>query len=70
MLFWRKRTTNTRMTRSGHYIFNCRGTYTLSEVFNKSSKEKIEKLPEYDNWSSHKLACLQFTNVRGHPKLL
>ncbi|CAI4222435.1 unnamed protein product [Auanema sp. JU1783] len=47
------------------------GCYTLSEVFNKSSKEKIEKLPKYENWSSHKLACLQFTmGSTDEPKLV
>ncbi|KJH44470.1 AMP-binding enzyme [Dictyocaulus viviparus] len=47
------------------------GCYTLSEVFGRSSKEKIEKLPNYQNWSSHKLACLQFTlGTTAEPKLV
>ncbi|VDO81952.1 unnamed protein product [Heligmosomoides polygyrus] len=47
------------------------GCYTLSEVFGRSSKEKIEKLPNYSNWSSHKLACLQFTmGTTAEPKLV
>ncbi|RCN25987.1 hypothetical protein ANCCAN_28295 [Ancylostoma caninum] len=39
------------------------GCYTLSEIFGRSSKDKVERLPNYENWSSHKLACLQFTLV-------
>ncbi|CAD6190954.1 unnamed protein product [Caenorhabditis auriculariae] len=47
------------------------GTFTLSEIFLKSNKEKVAKLPNYENWSSHKLACLQFTlGSSGHPKLV
>nr|pir hypothetical protein F47G6.2 - Caenorhabditis elegans [Caenorhabditis elegans] len=47
------------------------GTFTLSEVFLKSSKEKIAKLPDFSKWSSHKLACLQFTlGTTGAPKLI
>ncbi|KAE9413319.1 hypothetical protein Angca_007050 [Angiostrongylus cantonensis] len=47
------------------------GCYTLSEVFGRSSKERIEKLPNYQNWSSHKLACLQFTmGTTAEPKLV
>uniref|UniRef100_A0A7I4XX06 AMP-binding domain-containing protein n=1 Tax=Haemonchus contortus TaxID=6289 RepID=A0A7I4XX06_HAECO len=47
------------------------GCYTLSEVFGRSSKERIEKLPNYANWSSHKLACLQFTmGTTSEPKLV
>ena len=32
-------------------------------MFLKSSKDKIAKLPDFSKWSSHKLACLQFTLV-------
>uniref|UniRef100_A0A1I7T0W2 AMP-binding domain-containing protein n=1 Tax=Caenorhabditis tropicalis TaxID=1561998 RepID=A0A1I7T0W2_9PELO len=47
------------------------GTFTLSEVFLKSSKDKVAKLPDYSKWSSHKLACLQFTlGTTGAPKLI
>ncbi|PAV58632.1 hypothetical protein WR25_06149 [Diploscapter pachys] len=47
------------------------GTYTLSEIFGRSTKERIAKLPKYDNWSSHKLACLQFTlGTASEPKLV
>ncbi|KAJ1348531.1 hypothetical protein KIN20_003853 [Parelaphostrongylus tenuis] len=47
------------------------GCYTLSEVFGRSSKERVEKLPDYRNWSSHKLACLQFTlGTTAEPKLV
>ncbi|PIC55425.1 hypothetical protein B9Z55_000705 [Caenorhabditis nigoni] len=47
------------------------GTFTLSEVFLKSSKDKIAKLPDFSKWSSHKLACLQFTlGTTGAPKLI
>lgn len=67
MWFWLKKITNMRK----NYDFwtfsnfsNSRGTYTLSEIFGRSTKERIAKLPKYDNWSSHKLACLQFTLVR------
>lgn len=47
------------------------GTFTLSEVFLKSSKDKVAKLPDFSKWSSHKLACLQFTlGTTGAPKLI
>ncbi|CAB3410738.1 unnamed protein product [Caenorhabditis bovis] len=47
------------------------GSFTLSEVFLKSTKEKIAKLPDYNKWSSHKLACLQFTlGTTGDQKLV
>ncbi|KHJ82291.1 hypothetical protein OESDEN_18017, partial [Oesophagostomum dentatum] len=47
------------------------GCYTLSEVYGRSSKERIEKLPKYENWSSHKLACMQFTlGTTAEPKLV
>ncbi|KAK6727598.1 hypothetical protein RB195_005345 [Necator americanus] len=47
------------------------GCYTLSEIFGRSSKDKIERLPNYENWSSHKLACLQFTmGTTAEPKLV
>ncbi|CAI2322628.1 unnamed protein product [Caenorhabditis sp. 36 PRJEB53466] len=47
------------------------GTFTLSEVFLKASKEKIAKLPDFTKWSSHKLACLQFTlGTTSQPKLV
>uniref|UniRef100_A0A914C6Y4 AMP-dependent synthetase/ligase domain-containing protein n=1 Tax=Acrobeloides nanus TaxID=290746 RepID=A0A914C6Y4_9BILA len=37
------------------------GTFTLSEIFGKSTKERIEKLPPYQNWNSHRMAAIQFT---------
>ncbi|EYB90945.1 hypothetical protein Y032_0212g2252 [Ancylostoma ceylanicum] len=47
------------------------GCYTLSEVFGRSSKDRVERLPNYENWSSHKLACLQFTlGTTAEPKLV
>ncbi|CAI5440349.1 unnamed protein product [Caenorhabditis angaria] len=48
------------------------GTFTLSEVFLKSSPDKILRLlPDYTKWSPHKLACLQFTlGTTEHPKLV
>ncbi|KAI1728905.1 AMP-binding enzyme domain-containing protein [Ditylenchus destructor] len=45
------------------------GTFTLSEIYAKSSKERIEKLPNYAQWNSHKLAAIQFTmGSTGPPK--
>ncbi|VDN22405.1 unnamed protein product [Cylicostephanus goldi] len=47
------------------------GCFTLSEVYGRSSKERIAKLPDYNNWSSHKLACMQFTlGTTAEPKLV
>uniref|UniRef100_A0A915DEV5 AMP-dependent synthetase/ligase domain-containing protein n=1 Tax=Ditylenchus dipsaci TaxID=166011 RepID=A0A915DEV5_9BILA len=37
------------------------GTFTLSEIYGKSTKERIEKLPHYTQWNCHKLAAIQFT---------
>uniref|UniRef100_A0A1I7X2H8 G_PROTEIN_RECEP_F1_2 domain-containing protein n=1 Tax=Heterorhabditis bacteriophora TaxID=37862 RepID=A0A1I7X2H8_HETBA len=45
------------------------GTYTLSEIYGRSSTDKVAKLPKYKNWSSHKLACRQFTMVNNQGAL-
>uniref|UniRef100_A0AC35TT76 AMP-binding domain-containing protein n=1 Tax=Rhabditophanes sp. KR3021 TaxID=114890 RepID=A0AC35TT76_9BILA len=52
-----------------HVILACEnyrhvGTYTLSDIYNKGTTEKIKKLPEYRNWNPHKLAAIQATS--GH----
>lgn len=39
------------------------GTFTLSEIYGKSNKERVEKLPNYQQWNCHKLAAIQFTLV-------
>ena len=45
------------------------GTFTLSEIFGKSTKEKIEKLPNYSQWNSHRLAGIAFSlGSSGPPK--
>uniref|UniRef100_A0A8R1DV25 AMP-binding domain-containing protein n=1 Tax=Caenorhabditis japonica TaxID=281687 RepID=A0A8R1DV25_CAEJA len=47
------------------------GTFTLSEVFLKSSKDLIAHLPDFSKWSCHKLACIQFTlGTTAQPKLV
>uniref|UniRef100_A0A0K0FZI6 AMP-binding domain-containing protein n=1 Tax=Strongyloides venezuelensis TaxID=75913 RepID=A0A0K0FZI6_STRVS len=47
------------------------GTFTLSDIYSKGTKDKIDKLPQYRNWNCHKLAAIQYT--LGHsdkPKLV
>jgi len=45
------------------------GTYTLSDLYGKSSKERVDKLPNYAQWNPHKLASIQFTQgASGPPK--
>lgn len=39
------------------------GTYTLSEIYGRSNRERVCKLPSFDGWDTHKLAALQFTAV-------
>ncbi|VDK18088.1 unnamed protein product [Anisakis simplex] len=47
------------------------GTFTLSEVYGRSSRERIEKLPNFDGWDPHKLVALQYTTgVSARPKLV
>ncbi|KAE9554064.1 hypothetical protein FO519_002706 [Halicephalobus sp. NKZ332] len=45
------------------------GSFTLSEIFAKSTKEKIEKLPNYSQWNPHRLAGIGFSlGSSGPPK--
>uniref|UniRef100_A0A7E4W0G1 AMP-binding domain-containing protein n=1 Tax=Panagrellus redivivus TaxID=6233 RepID=A0A7E4W0G1_PANRE len=45
------------------------GTWTLSEIYGKATKIKIEKLPDYKQWNPHKLAAIGFTlGSTGLPK--
>jgi acyl-CoA synthetase (AMP-forming)/AMP-acid ligase II len=45
------------------------GTYTLSEIYSRSNKERLEKLPNYAQWNSHRLAAIGFTmGSTGLPK--
>ncbi|TKR92703.1 hypothetical protein L596_007304 [Steinernema carpocapsae] len=37
------------------------GTYTLSEIYGRSSRDKIEKLPKFSVWNCHRTAAIQFT---------
>ncbi|KAK0423761.1 hypothetical protein QR680_008315 [Steinernema hermaphroditum] len=37
------------------------GTYTLSEIYGRSSRDKIEKLPKYATWDCHQMVAIQFT---------
>ncbi|KAI6241404.1 AMP-binding domain-containing protein [Aphelenchoides fujianensis] len=45
------------------------GCWTLSEVFGKCTKPRLEKLPNYKEWNPHKMAAVQFTlGSTGPPK--
>ncbi|CAD5207091.1 unnamed protein product [Bursaphelenchus okinawaensis] len=45
------------------------GTWTLSEIYGKCTPPRMEKLPNYLQWNSHRLACIQFTlGSTGPPK--
>ncbi|VDO38646.1 unnamed protein product, partial [Onchocerca flexuosa] len=47
------------------------GTFTLSEIYGRSNREKIDKLPNFIAWDTHKLAALQFTSgISAPPKLV
>ncbi|VDN05381.1 unnamed protein product [Thelazia callipaeda] len=46
------------------------GTFTLSEVYGRSNREKIDKLPDFTQWSPHKIAALQFTSGISAPAKL
>ncbi|KAI6182755.1 AMP-binding domain-containing protein [Aphelenchoides bicaudatus] len=37
------------------------GCYTLSEIFGKCSKQRMEKLPNYKQWNCHRMAAISFT---------
>jgi hypothetical protein len=40
------------------------GTYTLSDIFAKCNKQRMEKLPNYRAWNSHRMAAIAWTLVR------
>uniref|UniRef100_A0A1I7VCT7 AMP-binding domain-containing protein n=1 Tax=Loa loa TaxID=7209 RepID=A0A1I7VCT7_LOALO len=46
------------------------GTFTLSEIYGRSNREKIDKLPNFTIWDTHKLAALQFTSGISAPAKL
>uniref|UniRef100_A0A915BR36 AMP-dependent synthetase/ligase domain-containing protein n=1 Tax=Parascaris univalens TaxID=6257 RepID=A0A915BR36_PARUN len=46
------------------------GTFTLSEIFGRSNRERIEKLPNFEEWSTHQLAAIQFTTGTSAPAKL
>uniref|UniRef100_A0A158Q6V2 AMP-binding domain-containing protein n=1 Tax=Elaeophora elaphi TaxID=1147741 RepID=A0A158Q6V2_9BILA len=46
------------------------GTFTLSEIYGRSSREKVDKLPDFMNWDTHKLSALQFTSGISAPAKL
>uniref|UniRef100_A0A915Q2V6 AMP-dependent synthetase/ligase domain-containing protein n=1 Tax=Setaria digitata TaxID=48799 RepID=A0A915Q2V6_9BILA len=46
------------------------GTFTLSEIYGRSSREKVDKLPDFTTWNTHKLAALQFTSGISAPAKL
>uniref|UniRef100_A0A0N4ZUT6 AMP-binding domain-containing protein n=1 Tax=Parastrongyloides trichosuri TaxID=131310 RepID=A0A0N4ZUT6_PARTI len=47
------------------------GTFTLSDIYSKGTKEMVGKLPEYRKWNCHKLAAIQYTlGHSGKPKLV
>uniref|UniRef100_A0A0M3HYX0 AMP-binding domain-containing protein n=1 Tax=Ascaris lumbricoides TaxID=6252 RepID=A0A0M3HYX0_ASCLU len=46
------------------------GTFTLSEIFGRSNRERIEKLPNFEDWSTHQLAAIQFTTGTSAPAKL
>ncbi|VDM46083.1 unnamed protein product [Toxocara canis] len=46
------------------------GTFTLSEIFGRSNRERIDKLPDYEAWDTHKLAAIQYTTGTSSPPKL
>uniref|UniRef100_A0AAF5Q4V4 AMP-dependent synthetase/ligase domain-containing protein n=3 Tax=Wuchereria bancrofti TaxID=6293 RepID=A0AAF5Q4V4_WUCBA len=38
------------------------GTFTLSEIYGRSNRERVDKLPDFMTWNTHKLVALQFTS--------
>ncbi|VDD89699.1 unnamed protein product [Enterobius vermicularis] len=47
------------------------GTFTLSEIYGRSNRERLEKLHKITNGNPHEIAALQFTTgVSGEPKLV
>ncbi|VDK87254.1 unnamed protein product, partial [Litomosoides sigmodontis] len=46
------------------------GTFTLSEIYGRSNREKVDKLPNFMTWNTHKLVALQFTSGISAPAKL
>ncbi|VBB31787.1 unnamed protein product [Acanthocheilonema viteae] len=43
------------------------GTFTLSEIYGRSNRERVDKLPNFMTWDTHKLVALQFTSGISAP---
>lgn len=47
------------------------GTFTLSEIYGRSNRERLEKLHKISHSNPHEIAAVQFTTgVSGNPKLV